>query len=356
MGIIFRSKLLPDRSGAWGLLLPSKGDPWNEVSRADANGLVREINPAYLEFVQTERNSWRGIGWVMGVGGGLMLLLSMIPKFSIAPELVAKIGVVNAVLVTLIPLMTVFLLALVGYFAARAPLAPPVILSRKLRKFYQWQSKKIGWISIAYDHAVPYASMGAVVSQGGGYTYFRLHVAELEPISRRIIHSISVSEITRGPQASCSAWEFIRLYMDGPADILPGIPYRPSIEQSSAFNARLDRDILKDMVDEEHRLVSGFMNVLYFGYSGMVEYWFFRAMAWIERTAPRPAFPLELLEAMQWQGENPYKVTPPSLVEQLALNGRLPHLNRRWAVAKWLSTLLWGGAFVAMIYTFWFIY
>lgn len=74
---------------------------------------------------------------------------------------------------------------------------------------------------------------------------------------------------------------------------------------------------------------------------------------WLERRMPRPALPPELAEAMKWEGVNPYRIIPPGAIEQQAIDGQLPYMNRRWFVGMLLSTLLWGGSFVGMVGVAW---
>ena len=70
------------------------------------------------------------------------------------------------------------------------------------------------------------------------------------------------------------------------------------------------------------------------------------ARAWAE-------VPVELREAMEWQGENPYRTRPPTEEERQAWEGRLPHLRLRWLAAAALSTLIYGGMFLLMTVGAW---
>ncbi|MDF6002613.1 hypothetical protein P4050_35505 [Pseudomonas aeruginosa] len=107
------------------------------------------------------------------------------------------------------------------------------------------------------------------------------------------------------------------------------------------------------LVDSEHRLRPGLFPMAYFGMSATIGYWADRMIPWLERRMPRPALPPELAEAMKWEGDNPYRITPPSAIEQQAIDGQLPYMNRRWFIGMLLSTLLWGGSFVGMVGVAW---
>lgn len=350
MSLVLPFRSVPGTSGPSCLLLPSRGEP--ATDQPDGAGQVRDINPAYLEFVQTERNSWRGFGWVLGGGGGLMCLFMLAPLVWSMVHAAPKVGPLVAyglsAFVMLLPLVGAF----IAYRAARLPMAP-VILSRRLRRFYYWKDRKSGWVSVDYDRAVALINMNVVATQAGGYVGFRLHVVDMEPADRRILTQIPVSEAARGHEVGCRLWEFIRHYMDRSPTQLPAVPYRPTPGDRASLYARIERDIYTGYVDAEHRLPPGFFHRFYFGFSAMLEYWYYRAMAWIERTAPRPALPPELAEAMRWEGDNPYTITSPTGLERDAMEGRLPQVNARWRVARVLSTLLYGGAFVGMVWMGW---
>ena len=106
--------------------------------------------------------------------------------------------------------------------------------------------------------------------------------------------------------------------------------------------------MLADLLDDQHRLQPGLFSKIYFAMQTMTLYWSGRLLPWLERKRPQPPLPPELAEAMQWEGENPYRIIPPTDVEQKAIDGQLPYMNRRWFVGMLLSTLFWGGSFLWM--------
>ncbi|MGY0653022.1 DUF6708 domain-containing protein [Luteimonas sp. A537] len=353
--LLLGMKELPEQGGGWGLLLPRGVEPAELFP--NAHGAVQTISPAYLEFVPHASVSNRGMGVFYGSWFLVVALLMFVPGTpgfliesfeeggdQIVPGLV-MLGV--ALLVILCPLVW-------AWRSARMPLPPPVILSRKTRKFYCWVDRKRGWMVLDYDELHPAVFRSAIITTAGSATFFMLGLAKLAPGARKIIEQVNPAPPLFPAERPEEVWEFIRTYMDGAPEGLPSVDPMPPLDDSRADHARMDRLLLQDMVDEHHRLKPGIFNKVYTWFWGGVSYWTERCALWVQRTAPRPEYPPELREAMQWQGENPYRTRPPTEEESLAWEGRLPHLRRRWLAAAAFSTLIYGSMFLILTVGAWF--
>ena len=352
--LLLGMKELPEQGGGWGLLLP-RGKAPAEL-KPGAHGAVQAINPAYLEFVPRVSVSSRGTGVFYGVWFAVtfsLMFLPGIPSLISAMERYENIGGADvAFWLTVVALMSFAPLIWV-YRSARMPLAPPVLLSRSLRKFYCWVDRKRGWMVLDYDDLHPAVFRSTMVTTAGSATFFNLGLVRLVPGTRKIADQVNPAPPLFPAERPEEVWEFIRTYMDGTPEDLPPVDPMPPLQDSRADHARMDRLLLQDMVDEHHRLKPGFFNKLYTWFWGGVSYWTERCDLWVQRTAPRPAYPPELVEAMQWQGDNPYRTRSPTEEEQAAWEGRLPHLNRRWWAAAAFSTLIYGGMFLLMTVGVW---
>ncbi|MDH5823943.1 hypothetical protein QFW77_13245, partial [Luteimonas sp. RD2P54] len=345
--LLLGMKELPEQGGGWGLLLPRGGDPAEQSPHA--HGAVHGINPAYLEFVPHTSVSNRGMGVFYGLWFAIVFVLmlgSIFVRGSVDIDLNEYL--ISTFLVFFV--LVGFPLACViwAYRSARMPLAPPVILSRTLRKFYVWVDRKRGWMVLDYDELHPAVFRSAIVTTAGSATFFVLGLAKLVPGTRRIADQVNPAPPLFPAERPEQVWEFIRTYMDGTPDALPPIDPMPPLQDARADHARMDRLLLQDMVDEHHRLKPGVFNKIYTWFWGGVSYWTERCALWVQRTAPRPEYPPELREAMQWEGENPYRTRAPTAEEQQAWTGRLPHLRRRWLAAAAFSTLIYGSMFLIM--------
>lgn len=95
------------------------------------------------------------------------------------------------------------------------------------------------------------------------------------------------------------------------------------------------------LVDRQHHLKGTF---------GALSFWFFACVYyapnwleyWIRRRGNRPALPLELADTLAWEGENPYRIIPSTPVEQLAIEGRLPHMRKRWRAVSAVGLFIWA--------------
>ncbi|MDF6002612.1 hypothetical protein P4050_35500 [Pseudomonas aeruginosa] len=70
----------------------------------------------------------------------------------------------------------------------------PILLSRRLRRFYQWQGKQKGWTALNYDQVVPFVTRLTVVSTAGTSTSFFLDVGVFEPGTRKLAEFIRLSD------------------------------------------------------------------------------------------------------------------------------------------------------------------
>ncbi|WP_454727394.1 MULTISPECIES: hypothetical protein [Cupriavidus] len=344
---------LPEKESGTYFILPKAGEPPQTGAEIDAWQMVAKINPAYLEFSKTARTSFKPMNLLMSIwaGGGLGFL-AMFPMVVDSWIDVGKVGVVLPIVGSLILAISLWAAIGIPRRQLRQPQSP-ILLSRRLRRFYQWQGKKAGWTALDYDHVVPYVTRITIPSPMGTTTSFFLDVALLMPGTRKLAHFIRLSDPAVAVLPPAELWEFVRAYMDGPAAKVPPIEYRIPEGQEHGIHARMDRDMIAGLLDKEHRLRRGLFYKLYFGMSAMAGYWSDRLIPWMERRIPRPPLPPELAEAMQWEGENPYRVRPPSEIEQKAIDGQLPYMNRRWCIGMLLSTLWWGGSLIGMVTLAW---
>ncbi|MDF3846278.1 hypothetical protein P3W55_31660 [Pseudomonas citronellolis] len=346
---------LPEKENSTYFILPKPGEPPQMGASPSAQQMIAKINPAYLEFTKTERSSHRPFTLLASIwGGGGIGFLGLLP-LGIKSWIIwinGGSGLDGPIVDSLLLIICLWVAVGIPLHQLRFPQSP-MLLSRHLRKFYVWQGKKAGWTALNYDEVQPYVTRVTVVSTMGTATSFFLDVGLLEPGTRKVAQFIRLSEPARTVLAAGELWEFVRAYMDSPANQVPPIEYRIPEGQEHGIHARLDRDLIPGLLDQQHRLRRGLFHPLYFGMAAMTSYWSWRLLPWMERRIPRPPLPPELTEAMQWEGENPYRMNPPREVEQKAIDGQLPYMNRRWLIGMLLSTLFWGGSFVGMIAIGW---
>lgn len=348
--LLLGMKELPGQGGGWGLLLPRGAEP-AELS-PQPHGAVQAINPAYLEFVPHASVSHRGLGVFYGTWF-FLLFLCLFGPYTLMYYLSGEDFGVAVVVIYGGTWAIALGFGIWAYRSARMPLAPPVLLSRTLRKFYCWVDRKRGWMVLDYDELHPAVFRSAIVTTAGSATFFMLGLAKLVPGTRRIADQVNPAPPLFPAERPEEVWEFIRTYMDGAPEDLPPVDPMPPLHDRRADHARMDRLLLQDMVDEHHRLKPGIFNKLYTWFWGGVSYWTERSALWVQRTAPRPAYPPELQETMQWQGENPYRTRAPTAEEQQAWEGRLPRLQRRWWAAAAFSTLIYGSMFLILTVGAW---
>ena len=173
-------KELPEQGGRWGLLLKKGAEP-AELPPA-AYGSVQKINPTHIEFVPQILLSDRGMGVFYGAWFFVLCLCLFGPSALNYYASGDDFGVAGAIVFG-----GVFIIAFGfgawAYRSARAPLPPPLILSRTLRRFYWWDGKKKGWQTLDYDKAVPVALTAPVITVAGSSTFFGLSLIESPRVS-----------------------------------------------------------------------------------------------------------------------------------------------------------------------------
>lgn len=338
-------KVLPKESGNWGILLPLPTEP--VLAHApEVTGAVERIDPAALQFDTTDFDDMnRGYGLVLGL---FMALFSTICTLALAPKLFSQdLASIEFVVLPMLLLGLPVAFAFWALRSARAPLREPFILSRKLRKFYVWVDKKQGWRSWDYDSLTPFTQVNRLVTAAGASTVYALRLVVLDQKTRAIKETITPVPVKRTPEACGQMWEFIRCYMDGQPQDLPPVRLQPEQGDKAANLVRFDSRFT-GVITPDHSFEPGIFPRLFFWFWAIVDYWQMRAMVWIQRKAPRPAHPPELVDTLHWSGPNPYKVIKPNHDEMLARSGSLPDLRRRWLIAGVLATLLYGGLFALM--------
>ncbi|HFT8169280.1 TPA: hypothetical protein ACU9Z1_005876 [Pseudomonas aeruginosa] len=343
---------LPERENGTYFVLPKAGKPPQAGAQPHARDMVAAINPAYLEFSKTRRTSFRPMNLLLSVWAGGMSFMSFLGLEISSWTMGDQSGLIGQSIGATVLLISLCIAIGIPLRQLRRPHSP-ILLSRRLRRFYQWQGKQKGWTVLNYDQVVPFVTRLTVVSTAGTSTSFFLDVGVFEPGTRKLAEFIRLSDPANDVVSQGDLWEFVRAYMDGPAAKVPPVAYSLPEGQEHGIHARLDRDMMGGLVDSEHRLRPGLFPMAYFGMSATIGYWADRMIPWLERRMPRPALPPELAEAMKWEGDNPYRITPPSAIEQQAIDGQLPYMNRRWFIGMLLSTLLWGGSFVGMVGVAW---
>lgn len=323
---------IPERSGAWGRLLPVgriRGRTY-----PDAGDAVVEISPACLRLA-SPTDSLRGYGaavaWLFGIAMAVAAIV-FVTRFDATGRGYARDFFVFSSL--LIALAVIGLTA--GYKMTFDPVAETAIISRRLRRIYAW-TKRTGWVFIDYDRAIAIVRKRRLTTTTGSTTLYPLGVVELWPDERRARIGIALTSPFASPQPAAELWDFVRCYMEEEPEKVTPVRLTPD-HRVNAY-AWMDRELYADAVDRQHHL-TGF---------GGVAFWFFASMFyggnwleyWIRNHAPRPALPAELAEALKWEGENPYRIIPPTREEQLAAEGRLPHLKKRWRIVSFFGLLFW---------------
>ena len=336
---------LPDKSGDWGILLPRQKEHIAAHVPA-AHDAIGHIDPAALQFVGNDFDDMtRGYGVALG---SFMALFSAISTLVLAPQLLSQdLAWVEFIVLPLLLVGTPIGFATWALRSARAPFREPFVLSRKLRRFYVWVDVRQGWRSWSYDGLIPFTQVNRLVTTAGASTIYALRLAVIDPETREIKETITPGPLSRTPESCGQLWEFIRRYMDGLPNELPPVRLLPGPAERAADLARFDRRFMA-IVSPQHQIAPGILPKLFFWFWAVAEYWQMRAMAWVQRTAPRPERPAELNAALLWDGPNPYRVLESTDEELLARTGRLPRLRVRWQVAGILASLLYGSVFVAM--------
>ncbi|WP_353080583.1 hypothetical protein [Stenotrophomonas sepilia] len=145
--------------------------------------MVAKVNPAYLEFRKTARTSFRPMNILLGGWGGGMAFFCLLPVAIAAWCKSPRIPLFDSVFLSLVPLLALIVAIFIPLHQIRKPQSP-ILLSRRLRRFYQWQGKQKGWTALDYDQVVPFVTRLTVVSTAGTSTSFFLDVGVFEPGTR----------------------------------------------------------------------------------------------------------------------------------------------------------------------------
>lgn len=330
---------LPVKSGGWGRLLES-GEQVAGATSASLNA-VQLINESLLIFSSVTEASNRGFAFVLGLVFGCasvsmvlsrVVLGGILSREDFWPYLAGAYALI---------------LLLAGAFIAwsitsvRRIVSPPVVLSRRLRKFYCWIDAKNGWTAIDYDAAQPVSMVSRSYSLAGAVTGYVLAVVDMENSDRRIWSYAPLAQPHRDDRAPEMIWQFVRHYMDGDLETLPLVDPLPPIDDARADHVLLDRRLYGGLVDENHRIRPGAFPMIYVCMVGAFMYWFERAGLWIWRAAPKPDWPLEIrAEVPARSCRNSIRTRRLTDAERLAYEGRLGHLNRRWWILGSISAVI----------------
>lgn len=264
--LVLGMKDLPEKGGYWGLLLSKKGVP-ADLEPASASA-IQSVNDRYILFAPSLQASNRGFGFVFGSVIGLAFLSMFVSVLTIY-------GLYNDAGFVVDRLIVLLILAILGagffgwaYVSLRTKVSPPVVLSKRLRRFYYWMNSKDGWISLPYDDVQPVNMVARMYSTAGGSTAYVLAMVDLVPGSRRIRWYLPLAVPHRSIETPERIWAFIRCYMDGAPEYLPPVEAQPAIDDPRADLARMDRFLFGSLVDENHRVVPGVFSKLYVGFVG----------------------------------------------------------------------------------------
>lgn len=336
---LFGMTKLPLQSGGWGSLLNSASDA--PRARPASVKAIQTINDSFIVFSSINSSSSRGfafvLGLVIGCAGSSMVLADVVlggvlSREDFWPQLAGAYAV---------------LLLISGVFFAwsvtsvRRTLSPPVVLSRRLRKFYCWIGPKAGWVALEYDKVQPVSMVSRSYSLAGAATGYVLAVVDMDASSRSIRSYVPLVQPHRDYRAPEMIWEFIRTYMDGDPDALPAADPMPPTDDARADFALLDRRLFGDLIDDRHRVKPGMFPMVYVHVVGALMYWFERAGFWISRVAPKPDWPQDIRDEMSAPSvDSSFRVRDLTDAECLAYAGRLGYLNRRWLVLGAICTVI----------------
>lgn len=350
-GQLFGYKELPVESGLWGVLLPRPGEK-AVAHEPDAPDVIQQIDEVQLVFGNSERAGNRGFLFAFFVPMTLILLSWVLGFMQLTPHASTTKLVMVSLYLFFGTIAGIF--GAIAFWAARSLLPPPVLISRKLRKVYFWHQQAKAWVALDYDRLTPTTFVHRAVTTSGAFTVYVLILCQLKAGSREIEFSTAPAPAQSTPQACGQLWEFIRRYMDGAPSALPGVRLLPAQADKRNWMARADREVLINQVDDQHKVERRLIAMYLVWWYGIFFYWPERARNWIERTAPRRALPPELQAADGGVGpSNPYRIVPPSSIEQEAQAGTLLYMRRRWFICGVVSTLFWGGVFGLLAASIW---
>ncbi len=286
-------KVLPEQNGSWGHFLQEVGLPGR--ASTGPGRAVQWIGESCLAFAAWKRPSNRGFLFVLS-------LVALLPLFSMAMDVALKIRSWTHGWPHLLLLVALFVAGMIGCLASvfhlyRKPAEPPMVLSRRLRKFFYWVDKKSGWVSLDYDAAVPISRWDLVRGKYVSAPVQVLAVVELTPGSRQIDKFLPLSEPELNDAGPEELWEFLRHYMNGDLRTLPPVAFALSPAGVQADLARMERLVFGPWIDRDHRVkgLSAWLPILFLG---SLIFWFELAGFWLLRRAPRVAWPDALAEEL----------------------------------------------------------
>lgn len=286
-------KVLPEQNGYWGHFLADAGLPG--CARVGPGPAVQWIDEGCLVFSTWRRSSNRGFLFVLS-------LMALLPLFSMAMDVVLTIKSGTQGWPHLIVLAALFVAGMIGCLALarhlyRKPAEPPVVLSRRLRKFYAWLDATRGWKSLDYDTGVPISRWDSVRGKHVSMPVQVLAVVALAPGSRQIDTFLPLSEPELNDAGPGELWEFLRHYMNGDMSTLPASAAAPPWVGGQADLVQLERLVFDPWIDRDHRVrgLSGWLHILFLG---SLMFWFELAGLWLLRRAPRVAWPDALADEL----------------------------------------------------------
>lgn len=341
-GQIFGYRELPEQSGLWGMLLPKPNDRSVAHQPTSPDG-IKIINTRNIVLVDSSRIGNRGFIFSLFLPMTMIALTYAAWTLTLRPHPEAPQWIILFGAGMFISIAALFGCA--AYVASRSPLVPPLVIDRLARRAHVWSKHEKKWISLLYDTLAPATFVQRTVTSSGAITSYLLTLCQLKPGTREIEYAIVPAPAQATPQACGELWEFIRRYMDGDPGALPPVRLVPPVDHPKAWMARTDRTVFAGQIDEQHRIKRDWFSIAVVWFWGSVGYWWERAGGWIERTAPRVPLPPELQKEGEAEATPPYRIIPPSPVEQQARAGKLPHMRRRWFICGVIGTAIWGTLF-----------
>jgi len=317
-------KVLPEQNGHWGHFLAKASLPGH--ASMHPGRAVQWIDGNCLVFATWKRASNRGFLFVLA-------LMALLPLFSMAMDVALTIKSWTHGWPHLILMVALFVAGMIGCLASachlyRKPAEPPVVLSRRLGKFYYWLDTNRGWISLDYDAVVPISRRDMVRGKYVSTPVQVLAVVGLTPGSRQIDKFLPLSEPLLNDAGPEGLWEFLRHYMNGDTSTLPATAAAPPSVGVDAGLVQLERLVFDPWIDRNHRVrgLSGWLHILLLG---SLMFWFELAGFWLLRRAPRVAWPDALsdeLDSLAMKVPFPQSAYTPQLGGEV----RPPRLWVRW--------------------------
>ncbi|MGU2316424.1 hypothetical protein ACSEV1_30410, partial [Pseudomonas aeruginosa] len=180
---------LPEKENNTYFILPKAGEPPQAGAKPHARDMVAAINPAYLEFSKTRRTSFRPMNLLLSVWGGGMSFMGFLGLEISSWAIGDQSGLIGRAIGATVLLISLCIAIGIPLRQLHRPQSP-ILLSKHLRRFYQWQGKQKGWTALDYDQVVPFVTRLTVVSTAGTSTSFFLDVGVFEPGTRKLAEFI----------------------------------------------------------------------------------------------------------------------------------------------------------------------